>query len=542
MVALQLVLASAVAWAGEGEMENVVLDFTATWCGPCQQVSPIVSRLERQGYPIRKVDVDRNRALAQRMGVESIPCVILMINGREARRLTGDQVSETSLRQLCAMVPAAPAADRASPGGVELGEAESIPSPRKPEPPKEKEPAKAKGGIAGVWPFGNKKPAEPDLSKGPPEMRGKGEEIVPPSTGKPLRGNPLAATVRLRVRDPKGENFGTGTIIDSRIGRTVIITCGHIFREWTDKSVVEVDVFSNGRHQTIVGKRLTHDLKDDVGLITLPIDTELPSCPVAPRGTKVIRGTPVVTVGCSGGDKPTVEMQKVTALNRYLGADNIECTGVPVEGRSGGGLFTKDGLLIGVCNAADPNHREGLYAGIKPIHTILDRCKLTALYRPANGPESPSDIAENETDDDAPVEGAESASRKPSRTLADRGPARQSGGIPADLIDDPELQDALADVGEAEVVCIIRPINQPRAASRVVILNRASSRFVGYLTDELDSQDAVYETTLKAEKKPQMILDVDDGLQPAPKMRQVVGTVDESPVAPRRYQRKRAAE
>src|SRR5207342_389065 len=46
------------------ETDNVLLDFTATWCGPCQQMSSIVSRLERQGYPIRKVDVDQEPDLA----------------------------------------------------------------------------------------------------------------------------------------------------------------------------------------------------------------------------------------------------------------------------------------------------------------------------------------------------------------------------------------------------------------------------------------------------------------------------------------------
>jgi len=41
-------------------------------------------------------------------------------------------------------------------------------------------------------------------------------------------------------------------------------------------------------------------------------------------------------------------------------------------------------------------------------------------------------------------------------------------------------------------------INQPRAASRVVILNRASRRFVDYLSDEVDSQPDIHETTLSA--------------------------------------------
>ena len=53
--------------------------------------------------------------------------------------------------------------------------------------------------------------------------------------------------------------------------------------------------------------------------------------------------------------------------------------------------------------------------------------------------------------------------------------------------------------GEAEIVCIIRPINRPGAASRVVILNRASRRFVEYLADELDERPEILETTLQAQ-------------------------------------------
>jgi hypothetical protein len=59
----------------------------------------------------------------------------------------------------------------------------------------------------------------------------------------------------------------------------------------------------------------------------------------------------------------------------------------------------------------------------------------------------------------------------------------------------------LAQAGEAEIVCIIRPINRPGAASRVVILNRASRRFVEYLADEIDDRPEIVETTLESRDK-----------------------------------------
>ena len=54
----------------------------------------------------------------------------------------------------------------------------------------------------------------------------------------------------------------------------------------------------------------------------------------------------------------------------------------PKEGRSGGGLYTTDGYVAGVCDFADPNEGVGLYAVPEAIHKLLDRNQFTALYKP----------------------------------------------------------------------------------------------------------------------------------------------------------------
>ena len=54
----------------------------------------------------------------------------------------------------------------------------------------------------------------------------------------------------------------------------------------------------------------------------------------------------------------------------------------PKQGRSGGGLFTTDGYIAGVCNFAEPRGDHGLYATPRSIYSILDRNKLMALYEP----------------------------------------------------------------------------------------------------------------------------------------------------------------
>ena len=67
----------------------VLIDFWATWCGPCMRQGPIVEELAEEGYAIGKVDVDQNMALAQQFRVVSIPTLILFKNGIEVQRFVG---------------------------------------------------------------------------------------------------------------------------------------------------------------------------------------------------------------------------------------------------------------------------------------------------------------------------------------------------------------------------------------------------------------------------------------------------------------------
>ena len=67
----------------------VLIDFWATWCGPCMRQGPIVEELAEEGYAVGKVDVDQNMALAQQFRVVSIPTLILFKNGTEVQRFVG---------------------------------------------------------------------------------------------------------------------------------------------------------------------------------------------------------------------------------------------------------------------------------------------------------------------------------------------------------------------------------------------------------------------------------------------------------------------
>lgn len=70
----------------------VLVDFTATWCGPCKMLSPLVSELaqEWEGKArIYKMDVDNNQQTPVKYGVMGVPSLILFKDGEIAARITG---------------------------------------------------------------------------------------------------------------------------------------------------------------------------------------------------------------------------------------------------------------------------------------------------------------------------------------------------------------------------------------------------------------------------------------------------------------------
>ena len=69
----------------------VLLDFWATWCGPCRVVAPIVEEIaaERDDIVVGKVNVDEEMELAIKFGIVSIPTLILLKNGMEVDKIVG---------------------------------------------------------------------------------------------------------------------------------------------------------------------------------------------------------------------------------------------------------------------------------------------------------------------------------------------------------------------------------------------------------------------------------------------------------------------
>ena len=79
----------------------VLIDFWASWCGPCRMMSPVIDQIaEEMGDKLKvcKVNVDENHELAEKYEIMTIPAFIVIKNGAEAGRTIGVQPKEDILK------------------------------------------------------------------------------------------------------------------------------------------------------------------------------------------------------------------------------------------------------------------------------------------------------------------------------------------------------------------------------------------------------------------------------------------------------------
>ncbi len=370
MVSLQ---AAVAVFALSNPGQTVLLDFYGDFCPPCRAMEPTIQALIDQGYPVRKINRDRNPATAQQYGVRLVPCYVMLVDGKEVDRVVGG----TTLVRLKQMFQSA--AQRAkSPGvaaGIPLPPTESsralsvVPqsspmqaaaqaaSPGRPTTPQVVDAIDWRGSPPG-WTRRDGVPADPDAGL-------------------------LAASVRLRIEDADGYSYGSGTIVDARQEHALILTCAHIFRDSQGKGPITVDLFGPQAARGLAGRLISWDLDRDVALVCIRALGSVTVARVAPSEYRIASGAAVVTVGCNNGDRPSARHTRVVSVDRYQGPPNFQVAGVSVDGRSGGGVFSADGRVIGVCNAADEIENAAYCAALAAVHAQLDAAQLSDVYRTA---------------------------------------------------------------------------------------------------------------------------------------------------------------
>jgi thiol-disulfide isomerase/thioredoxin len=476
MIALQ---AAVVALALSGAGETVLLDFHADWCGPCQQMNGTVGQLTARGFPVRKVNIDQEKALAARYKVSSIPCFVMVADGQEIDR----EVGVVSLARLEQMLQAAGVA-RPSAGSTpqsnslanssansrpSLGQSEIVQFPAT----LSEAPLNAQRLAAPLAPIAN-----------PPSA-------TQEETQDPALARFVACSARIKIDDGNGLSVGSGTIIDSREGEALILTCAHIFRDSQGKGKITVDLFSPGAPKGNPGRLISYDPKSDVGLLSIRPGVPVVAARIAPASHTVRKNDQVVNVGCSGGDDPTARGSRITAIDKFVGSPNLQVAGQPVQGRSGGGLFTTSGLVIGVCNAADPTDDEGLYAALTAVHAELDRAGLGEMCaNPVTTSPAVSSIAASETPSLPERMPDVSDLRKPAgmRQTSAAVPAAATNAAPAAVNNLPALAPAeaaaiarLQQLGPgAEVIFIVKP--HPNSKGEPIVIEKPSPALLQHLS------------------------------------------------------------
>lgn len=334
--------------------------FTNPGCGPCKQVEPEIRLLIDKGYPVSIIDTTRQPDVAQRFSVDRTPTTILVSDNQIAGRRAG-------------LIDALTIVD-----WFNSANASRVAPKQQPHPQARQQvpttPTRQRRGV--------------NLDLDASEI----SSTVHNGTRKPnsqAEFDAMRATVRLHVTDAYGSSSATGTVIHCQNGECLVLTCGHVFRESGGNCEVMGELgFESNEIKRYPGKLVSYDADSrDVALVIIKTGFDVKPVQVAPAAFPVSTGDQVFTLGCDHAEDATIRRTRIKRQAMYATnerpnekAKKYEIYGRPVVGRSGGGLFTAGGQLIGVGNAAAVEVDEGIYTSLDNIYWQIAQVNLTHLF------------------------------------------------------------------------------------------------------------------------------------------------------------------
>lgn len=326
--------------------DAVLYCFTADWCTYCHQMQPVIGRMQQAGYPIQVINRDQQPQMAQQMGVRGLPYFVLVSNNQIVDTVEG----ATSFDRLAKMFQVA--------------------KPAMSVPQTAPQPSAATGLARGQSP-------QPSMG-----MPGQPSGHTSTQASGDIHAQAMQASVKLKVSDPDGHSYGSGTVVHTQGNEALVLTCAHLFRDSQGQGPLEVITFQQSEAGTTVpGKILVYDLERDVALVAIHTQSPIKPMSIASPTHQMQVGQQAFSVGCDNGGPRNLYQTRINSVNRYVGHDNVQAAGAPSVGRSGGGLFNPQGQLVGVCNAADDEDDEGIYAAIPTIFTVLKQANLAHLFQ-----------------------------------------------------------------------------------------------------------------------------------------------------------------
>ena len=463
--------------------------FTNHGCAPCRQVEPGIQALVKEGYPVTTVYLNDRPEMGRQFSVTSTPTVILVSNNKIAGRHAGLIDGVTLKKWFAAVGVNSGSRFGRQAGGTKVAlEPERQPKSPPPERFADRSGRSGLGGATSTVHIGTRKPASQ------------------------VERRALESTIRLKVEDPEGISYATGTVIHQHGEECLVMTCGHVFRDANGKGEITAEFgFENGRLQTAPGQLIFYDAKArDIGLVAIKTNQAFESVPVAFQGSMIERGQTIFSIGCDHGEDPTIRRSQIKNRAAYDGAIKYDIYGRPVDGRSGGGLFNQDGELIGICNAAAVEVDEGIYTALETIHWQIAQVKLEHLFQKNSivGNADATRLADRSAPSRMQVDGASSQTfasasnrgtglgqnasagmakiQRPNRprtnqqNLVNRGLAQNQPRQSNVSWDNQTAAQSISDPSDMEVIIIVRSKSDP-SQTEAITVSHPSAQLLGYL-------------------------------------------------------------